>query len=84
MPYMVYVDYQEDRVLPEDAEHFKKLDDALKRVNELKTELKNSDSWGLGEGFDQGEITDPENDVLFINKETGMEAYVSIHSFEFK
>lgn len=81
MAYMVYTDYQEDRILPEEAEYYKELDDALKRANEMKTELQNSGEWELGDEFDEEELTDSENDVLFIHKETGMEAYVSIHSF---
>lgn len=84
MAYMVYVDYQEDRILPEEIEHFKELDDALQRANELKDDFYNSDEWELGDEFDAGELTDSENDVLFIHKKTGMEAYVSIHSFELK
>lgn len=84
MAYMVYVDYQEDRILPEEIEYFRELDDALKRANELKDEFCNSDEWELGDEFDAGELTDSENDVLFIHKITGMEAYVSIHSFELK
>lgn len=81
MAYMVYTDYQEDRILPEEAEYYKELDDALKRANEMKAELQNSEEWELGDEFDEEELTDSENDVLFIRKETGMEAYVSIHSF---
>lgn len=83
MPYIVYVDYQEERVLPEGAEHFKSLEKALERANELKEEFQYSDDWELSEEFDEGELTDSENDVLFIHKITGMEAYVSIHSFVF-
>ncbi len=84
MAYMVYVDYQEDRILPEEIEYFRELNNALKRVNELKDDFYNSDEWELGDEFDVGELTDSENDVLFIHKKTGMEAYVSIHSFELK
>ena len=47
MAYMVYVDYQEDRILPEEIEYFRELDDALKRANELKDEFCNSDEWEL-------------------------------------
>lgn len=84
MPYMVYTDYQEDRVLPEEVEHFRELEDALKRANEMKDELQYSGEWEFGDEFDEGELTDSENDVLLIHKETGLEAYVSIHSFELK
>ena len=72
MAYMVYTDYQEDRILPEEAEYYKELDDALKRANEMKAELQNSGEWELGEEFDEEELTDSENDVLFIHKETGV------------
>lgn len=81
MAYMVYTDYQEDRIIPEEVEHFRELDDALRRANELKEEFQHSDEWELGDEFDEGELTDAGNDILFINKKTGMEAYVSIHSF---
>lgn len=84
MAYMVYVDYQEENVLPEEIEYFEKLEDALERANELKDEFQNSDEWIFGDEFDEGELTDSENDVLFIHKNTCMEAYVSIHSFEMK
>lgn len=81
MAYMVYTDYQGDRVLPEEVEYFKELEDALRRANEMKEELQYSDEWELGDEFDEGELTDAENDILFVNRDTGMEAYVSIHSF---
>ena len=84
MAYMVYADHQDDRVLPEEVEYFGRLEDALKRVNELKAEFQDSEDWELGDEFDEGDITDSENDILFINKETGMEAYVAIHSFVLK
>lgn len=78
--YVVYVDYQDDRVLPEEAEYFYELEDALNRANELKNEFQYSDEWELGDEFDEGELTDTENDVVFINKKTCMKACVSIHS----
>lgn len=84
MAYMVYVDYQEERVFPAEIEHFKNLEDALERANELKEEFQDSDDWEIGDEFDEGEITDSENDVLFIHKVTKTEAYVAIHSFALK
>lgn len=84
MPYMVYTDYEDCRVSPDEVEHFRELGDALERANEMKDELQCSDDWELGDEFDEGELTDAENTVLFIHKGTGLEAYVAIHSFELK
>lgn len=84
MAYMVYTDYEDCRVSPEEVEYFKELGDALERANEMKNELQLSDDWVLGDEFDEGELTDAGNTVLFIQKGTGLEAYVSIHSFELK
>lgn len=82
--YMVYEDYQDERILPEEAEYFKKIEEALKRFDELKAEFQDSDDWELGNEFNEGDITDFGNDILFINKNTGLEAYLAIHSFVLK
>jgi len=84
--YMVYVDYQEDRVIPENVEFFRKSGDAIRRFNELIKEFKDSSIWKFSDDFNIEIITNPkspENYILFVN-ESSMEAYVSIHTFDLK
>lgn len=77
--YIVYVDYEEERLHPTDIEYYKKPGDAIKRANEIKDSFLNSSNWCLEDGAYAGEITKPDASIMFYNRDSYLEAYVLIY-----
>ena len=80
--YEVYIDYQFDRVTPQEIEYFIEKQNAINRFNELKNSM--NPDWELDDEYDEEDITDVNNCILFTHKGSGEECYIEIYEIEVK
>lgn len=80
--YVVYEEYQDERLTTGDMDFFANKEEAIDEFNSRKEDFQYNDEWELSDEFDAEDVTDSDNAVLFIHKTTGLEAYVNIETIK--
>lgn len=80
--YIVYEEYQEERLSPEDMKFFTNKDQAIDEFNARKDNFLYSPDWEISDEFDRDDVTDVNNSVLFIHKTSQTEMYVNVISVQ--
>ena len=80
--YIVYEEYQEERLSPDDMKFFTNKEQAIEEFNARKNNFLYNSEWEISDEFDRDDVTDVNNSILFIHKTSKLEMYVNVISVQ--
>ena len=80
--YIVYEEYQEERLSPDDMKFFTNKEQAIEEFNARKNNFLYNSEWEIFDEFDRDDVTDVNNAILFNHKTTQLGMYVNIISVQ--